>query len=285
MSDERKIELAAKVGYFARGAIYLLVGGFAIDAAFGGGGQARGSRGSLLQLTDEPLGQVMLAAIALGLVGYTVWRFIQSTWDTDAHGTDAKGLAIRAGLLVSAFTHAALAVFVAQVLLGSGGGGSSGSRSDWVADILGVPAGQWIVAGIGLAIAGAGVAQVVKGWKRGYAKWMDMDARTRRWADPVCRFGLVARGVVFVIVASFFVTAAVQYDPQEAGGLTEALRAVQSSPFGGILFMLIALGLFAFGVYSILEGAYRRIQASWGSSLGDAAAPARHAPAPHAPRG
>lgn len=268
----RTLELLAKTGYLARGAVYLLVGGFAIDAALGGGGEAKDSRQALLQIVDEPLGLWMLAGIGAGLLAHASWRLVQSLADADRHGTDAKGLSIRGGLLVSAFTHFALAAWAGQLAVGrltaSSGPSGSSSSADHVAWLLGLPAGPWIVGAIAAGIAGAGVAQAVKGWTRGYAKWLAMGPRVSRWAHPVCRVGLVARGVVFVVIGSFFASAALQYDPQEAGGLREALLAVQHSPFGGPLFVAISVGLFAFGLYSILEGLYRRVSGRLASDAG-----------------
>ncbi|BBM05980.1 hypothetical protein HAALTHF_42110n [Vreelandella aquamarina] len=52
---------------------------------------------------------MLLGVIALGLVGYAVWRTLQALQDTDHHGSGTKGLAIRGGLLVSAVTHTFLA--------------------------------------------------------------------------------------------------------------------------------------------------------------------------------
>ncbi len=79
------------------------------------------------------------------------------------------------------------------------------------------------------------------------------------WAHPVCRFGLTARGFVFVIIGLFFGYAAWTFDPDKARGLSGALGSLENQPYGTILLMVVAVGLFAFGVYSILEMFYRRI--------------------------
>lgn len=79
------------------------------------------------------------------------------------------------------------------------------------------------------------------------------------WATPLCQFGLIARGVVFAVVGVLFLVAAVRVDPSQAGGLREALQTLQNATGGGLLFALIAAGLAAFGAYSLLEAAYRRV--------------------------
>jgi hypothetical protein len=80
--------------------------------------------------------------------------------------------------------------------------------------------------------------------------------------SPVCAFGLTARGILFVIIAGFVVYAAYTVDPDQAGGLAEALRWVRTQDYGTGLFFAVAAGLLAFGAYSIIEAVWRRVDAS-----------------------
>ena len=91
-----------------------------------------------------------------------------------------------------------------------------------------------------------------------------MDWRKQKWADPVCKFGLIARGALFGILGAFVGIAAFQTDPSEVRGLGGALRSIQGQMYGTILLLIVALGLLAFGLYSIIEAVYRRIQESGG---------------------
>jgi hypothetical protein len=252
------IEGAARVGYAARGVVYLFVGGLAVNAAVGGGGKTTGSKGAMVTMLQQPFGRFLLGGIALGLVGYSIWRFIQAIRDVDHHGTDAKGLAIRGGLLTSAVIHLGLAVYAAALLSGNGGSGDGQSSQTLTAHLMAQPFGRWLVGLAGVAVIGAGVAQIIKGWRAGYEKHMDL-GEARQWVAPVCRFGLVARGVVFVMSGFFLVVAAVRFDPQKARGLQGALESLQGQVYGPILLGVVALGLVAFGIYSILEMRYRRI--------------------------
>lgn len=259
----RNLHFIARAGYAARGVIYLIVGGLAALAAFGRGGETTDSRGALSEVLGAPFGKFLLAAMAVGLLGYAAWRAVQALLDPDHHGTDPKGITIRAALAISAIIHIGLAFFAAGLAFGwgtsQGGGSGDSSSQEWTAWLLSQPAGQWLVALAGLAIVGAGVAHIVKGWRADFEKYFEMNSSEREFITPISRFGLCARGVAFLIIGGFLFVAAIQHDPSEARGLTGALQALQQQPFGWILLAILALGLFAFGVYSLIESVYRRV--------------------------
>jgi hypothetical protein len=221
----QRLALLARGGYAARGVVYIIVGGLALLAAFGQGGQTTDTQGALTSLLAQPFGEVLLAVVALGLFGYALWRVVQALTDVDHHGTDPKGLAIRAGLLVSAVTHGLLAVFALSLIFGWGsslGDADSGAR-DWTAWLMQQPFGRWLVGLIGLAIVGAGIAHMIKGYRSQFEKYLEMGPATLEKVSPVCRFGLIARGVVFVIIGGFLIVAAIQFDSAQARGLQGAL--------------------------------------------------------------
>jgi hypothetical protein len=253
-----KIAWLARSGYAARGVVYVIVGWLAVLAALGSG-QATDSKGALLTILQQPFGEVLLALVALGLVGYALWRLVQASMDTDGHGTDAKGAAVRIGLVVSAVTHLLLAFFALSLILGWGAGGGGDGTQDWTAWLLEQPFGRWLVGLIGAAVVGAGLAHIFKGWQAKFEKYLQMDPDLLDKASPVCRFGLVARGVVFLIIGGFLVVAAWRFSSGEVVGLKGALQTLQQQPYGWILLGIVALGLFAFGLYSLIEARYRRI--------------------------
>jgi hypothetical protein len=75
----------------------------------------------------------------------------------------------------------------------------------------------------------------------------------------ISRFGIAARGVVFGVIGIHLVRAALQYDASEARDAGGALRALEQQPMGPWLLALVALGLFAYGIYELLRARYRII--------------------------
>src|SRR5689334_435274 len=89
------IERLGRLGYAAIGVVYALIGLLAAQAAVGTGGAATDQHGALLWIAHAPSGRLALAVIALGLVGYGLWRVVQGVLDTDNEGGDARGLLVR----------------------------------------------------------------------------------------------------------------------------------------------------------------------------------------------
>ena len=91
---------AMRVGYVARGIVYVLIGILAVRAALRGG-PSEGAKGALSSLTDNSWGTAMLWVIAVGFFCYAIWRFIAAWMDLERHGTGAKGIVARTGLIVT----------------------------------------------------------------------------------------------------------------------------------------------------------------------------------------
>jgi hypothetical protein len=79
------------------------------------------------------------------------------------------------------------------------------------------------------------------------------------WTMVAGRIGYTALGVVFTEIAIFMVVAALRRDPNQARDLGGALRTLLQQPFGPYLLGLVALGLTAFGLFSLAEARYRRV--------------------------
>lgn len=260
-----KFELLARWGYAARGVVYGLLGIIALSGALGGGMSGEASpRGALTTILSQPFGRILLGLVAIGLLGHVLWRFAQGLFNADGHEDDDKGYAARAGNIVSGLATGALALAAAGLALSLGGGSDGGgsgeqSISAW---LMRQPFGPWLVGAVGLVVLCAGFVQMWRGVAAKYRKHVKLPPAHDGKLHLVCAFGLVARGLLLAVTGGFFVYAALAVDPQQAGSLTDAMDWVQSLPFGSTLYALAALGLVAFGLYSLIEARYRKVDAS-----------------------
>jgi hypothetical protein len=249
------IEPIARAGFGARGAVYVMVGVLAARAA-AGYGRTTDAGGAVRAIGRLEESGTLLAAIALGLACYAVWRFAQALEDLDAKGAGVKGLTVRTGYAGSGIIHLALA------LTAGGFARRSGSMREWVARSLAEPWGQWAVGLGGAAVVGAGLYQFHKAWTANFEDHLRtyrMSADARRWSRRIGRFGLAARGVTFLIVGWFLVRAALRLNAREVRDLAGALRLLQQQEYGGWLLGIVALGLVSYGLLSFVDARYRRI--------------------------
>lgn len=257
MNTRSKFQMMARAGYGARGVVFLLIAALALFSSFAGG-QAD-TRGALQAILQQPFGRVWIGLIGVGLAGFVVWRLAQSLANADGQDDDMKGYAIRAALFGSAVTYAGLAFTSLAMALQMSGGGGSGGEEGLAAWVMAQPFGRYLAGIIGVGFIIGGGVTAMKGIKRSFGRYLDLDAEKNSPAVLISIYGLVARGAVFGIIGVFFVYAAFTIDPEQAGGMADALAWVRSLPFGGIIYAVVALGLAAFGLYNFVEARYRRI--------------------------
>jgi hypothetical protein len=252
------IEPIARVGFAARGAVYLMLGFLAARAAAGEGGRTTNARGAVRAIGRLDTSGVLLIALALGLAAYAAWRVAQAVLDLDGKGSDAKGLATRAGFIGSGLIHAALAMTAGGMGLTAG----SGSVRTWVGRTLAQPYGWWIVGMAGVIVLAVGLYQFYKAWAVKFEKELRVEQMTpgaQAWARRIGRFGLAARGVTFLIIGRFLIRAAQTVSAREVKDIGGALRLLARQENGAWLLGIVALGLMSYGLLSLVNARYRRI--------------------------
>jgi len=242
----------------------MIIGLLAALAAFNRGGRTTDSQGAFQEILSQPYGQLLLGAVAIGLVGYTVWCFIQAMKDTEHKGSSTKGIIIRIGYGVVGLIHASLALSAVQLLMGARASfkGEESSK-EWMAVLLAQPFGQWLVGIVGVGVIMAAVMQFYQAYTgdfRQELKRSEMSDSAELWAMQIGRIGLIARGIVFAVIGIFILLAATHANPNEARGLRGALRALEQQPLGSWVLGIIALGLMAYGIYMVVLACYRRIR-------------------------
>ncbi len=252
-----------RLGFACKGAVYVLIGVLAVQAAMGDGGATTDTTGALTHVLAAPFGEVMLGLVALGLAGYVLWRLVQAFLDADHKGTDAKGLWARGGYLLSGLIYASVAMAAVQLLQGTGGTRSGDQTAqDWTAQLLEHPFGVALVILAGLGVLGSAALQFYRAYTADFRRELNigqMSARTQELGVRAGRIGHAARGATFAITGLFLLVAALRQRPEEARGLAGALATLVEQPYGPLLLGLVAAGLAVYGVYMFVEARYRRM--------------------------
>jgi len=261
------LELLERLGYVARGALYAVMGLLALAVSLRvGGGQATDLTGSLRFLIANPFGKLVLVAFAIGLAAYSLWGFVRAIYDPLHRGSDASGYAARLGFVTSAVSYAAIVILALQILAGSGGAAADSTQKT-IASVLTHPAGGWLTILIGLVAAGIGVGQFKEVYHPTFAKDLkgaEMSASERDLAVGLGRFGMFARGVVFVVIGWSLIQAGINHDAAQVQGFGGAFLFLMNQPYGHWLLGFIALGFVALGLHSFACARWIRLLGSSG---------------------
>jgi fumarate reductase subunit D len=247
------LELMERLGYTVRGALYAVMGLLALGVALGvGAGQATDLSGSLVFLVSNPFGKLVLVVVAVGLTAYSIWGFTRAIYDPLHRGKGAGGYAARLGFVTSAVSYAAIVFLALQILIGSGGS-SGDSTQKTIATILTHPGGGPLTVIIGLVAIVIGLGQFLEAYRATFKADLqaaDMTASERDIAIKLGRFGMAARGVIFLVIGWFIVQAGLHHDPGQVQGFGGAFLFLLAQPFGRIVLGIVALGFVALGLHS-----------------------------------
>jgi hypothetical protein len=256
------MENLARVGYAVRGVIYFTMGLLAVDVTLGKRGAPADQTGAIAEIGRQPAGELLLWIILVGLVSYALWGVVRAVFDPLHKGKDTKGMVTRVGYLASAVSYAALVVPTYGLIRGTRSAGAGGAGLP-MASLMAKPWGPWLVGLLGLILIGAGVAQIIQGFKATFDRQFDpyaMSAEQRKWAVQLGRFGTATRGVILGIIGGLLVLATFHAASIRQVGILAAFSTLMQQPFGIWLLGIVALGLMAFGVYSIENAVWFRLK-------------------------
>lgn len=259
----RPFRWLVRVGFLSRGITYGLIGGIALALAVGAGSApaSPNPQGALTLIASSPAGKAALVVIAAGLLTYALWKIGRGVFGHGPEGGGDPSLKERVGNIGGGVAYLAFFGVAVRVLAGTGGSGS-GEQKQAAHGILGWPGGQVLVGIAGAVLVAVGLVQV---YGAARARFVD-DIKLDQMSDAeygafvgLGGIGLVARALVFALVGYFLIRTAVEFNASKALGVDGALAEVHRQAYGPWLLALVAAGLLAFGLFSLLEARYRRL--------------------------
>jgi hypothetical protein len=247
-----------RLGYFAKGLIYSLIGVLALRVALGmSGGRLTDPSGVLRTLLLQRFGRVMLALIGIGIVGYAAYYIFEALADLRRKGGGARGWLDRSLTIIKAAVYGAVGVQALMVVFFDR---MPADRTEQGAGtLMRFPLGEWLLIAIGIGVVIYGITQLRMVWRGGVDDDIDA-ARVRReasWILPLGRFGIAARSVIIILMGAAFTRSGWRGRASDADGYREALRTVAS--FDTWLLTAIGAGLLAFGIYQLCHARYAKI--------------------------
>ncbi|MGV8983278.1 DUF1206 domain-containing protein [Clostridium sp.] len=260
-------EFMARVGFAARSLIFFVMGILALLLAFGSGGKTTDQQGAIAMIGKQPEGKVLLWLVLIGLICYASWGFIQVIVNPFNKENDTKGISARLGYLFGAISYSFLAIPTYALLTGGAKPAHTGKQAaqtqNYVAKILDMPLGQWLVVVVALIVISVGIFQVCKGFMPLFGRHLDLiklNTYQLKWVKGFGRYGTISQGFVITLVGAFLVIAAYTSNSNEAKGFDSALMSLIHQPYGRWLIGIIALGLISLGLYALFIALFFRLK-------------------------
>lgn len=252
IGNSQKFRWLVRLGFAARGVVYLLLGYIALGTA---GAAGDGQSAVFDYIQEVPFGTPLLWIMALGLLGYAGFKFLSAVADIQHRGSDTTGVLQRVGDAASGIAHTFLAYVCYQFARGaqqSASGGSSGQ--EMAGSVLSMELGSVVIGLLGLGFLVAGFMQGKKAWTCEFMRWLSGAAPSG--VRTVGRLGHAARGIVFAVIGWSMMQGAWFSQESEIKGLGEAILSLRDM---GALYTLVAVGLMLFGAFSLVLARYRII--------------------------
>ncbi|PZV20709.1 MAG: hypothetical protein DCF21_04140 [Leptolyngbya sp.] len=249
-----------RVGYAAKGMLYGLFGLFALHDLIHDQDVVNGSQGVLASLGNHYLGSILLGPLAVGLMGYVLWRFVQASLDPGHRGSlSSRRVLQRCGYAVSGFTYLGLGYTAGKLALGL-----AVDLDDTIDDVATVlferTVGPLVLATLGCCIVAIGLTYIYGAVSESYINPFrkELYSLAKRWVIIFAKIGLTARGIGFVLIGAYLIKAAYLVDDESAGGLGHVFDQLDDQPWGELWLGTIALGFIAYAGYMVVAAFYRK---------------------------
>jgi hypothetical protein len=255
VDKSEKFRWLVRVGYAARGLVYILIGYLFLAGNRNGRSGDGGAQAAFDWLQDTPGGPIILTIAAVGLLAHALYRFACAIFDVENYGRDAKGIGHRVGDGASGIAHGVLAYTAFQFANGTrqtDGGGDAAREA--AATVLSMGLGSVVLGIMGIGFLVAAAMQARSACTGAFMR--RISGQAPRFVEPLGRCGFAARAVVFALIGWSLVKSGWLSRGSQAKSLGEAIDSLRDT---GILFTLVALGILLFGVFSLFLARYRII--------------------------
>ena len=170
------LDHAARIGLVTYGVVHLVIAWLAVQLALGDKEGSADSQGAVQQLNEQPYGQAIVWAVAIGMFLLAVWQGIEAIFGyRDEEGfTQVRKRVTAAG---KAVVYVVIGITAVHAATGPSSSGKNGTDST-TAQVMDWPGGQVIVCAIGLALMGIGGYLIHRAFTESFAKHINAEGKS-----------------------------------------------------------------------------------------------------------
>jgi hypothetical protein len=252
------VERLAQGSYAAKAILYTGVALFAFALALGEPGSDPNRKDVLEQLNNSWVGQGVIGLMALSLVGHTVWRLFELLYDPYEKGLGVQGWLYRLNYLLSGITYGSLALTAVKLLAGKGGGPGN-QKQIWVARLLQIEGGEWLIMLVGGLIMVWGGLQIYKALSGTVYQSLEVDHLKPAWKRAIrvsSLIGFLTLGILLGCTGWYLIKGAWAENPQWVKNMDDLIKKLREFPGGSILQVVVATGLLLMGCFMAVMARY-----------------------------
>ena len=254
-----------RFGHGAKGFLYGMIGLFAIRSVLHDGQAAGGSDIVLRALEDRAIGGLLLLVLSVGLISYSLWRFVQLLLDPEhsPNSVTVHQVLQRCGYGFSGLTYLGIGYTAGRLAIGL-----TVDFEDTIEELAEffyeTSVGPWAFLASGAGVILIGCVYIYGAYSGDFIS----EFRPRLYKEVkqltviVGKIGFTARGVSFILTGAYLMKSAYFLNDDTAGGLGSVLDRLDDQRFGKIWLTAIALGLLAYAAYMVMAAFYRKFPTS-----------------------
>lgn len=248
-----------RFGYLIKALLYVFIGFLTIKLSLGIKNREIDSQGALEYIKNQTFGEPLLLVVAVGLTAYSTWRFIWVIKDFNKKAIKTKKMFKRVFYVLNGLSYASIAYEAFILGVNSFGVNEGDIKKDWVIHVLELPFGRWLIGIIGSVVIGFGFYLFYYAIKAKFKKKLKvhkMKSTEKIWLVQITRVGIIAKGIVFVLIGCFMVQGAFEYDAEKIKNMNGIFWAIEDSIFGDTMLFLMGIGLISYAVYTLIQAKY-----------------------------
>ena len=243
-----RIDTVARIGFAMRAVLYILLGSLALDDA-----ASHGTESAFDALRRVPGGREAAVGGAIGLLCFASFQIADGVFNLDDRDSRMKGWASRIGRVGTGLAYGLIAIVGGKLAIvgGNAGSGHAGARASSIA--MHGSGGGMLGATVGLGFMIGAIDQFVKAITASFRR--QLQSETPRFAIVLGRIGFAGHAVIIAVLAYLIVRAGLteRAQPLGIGPAIDELRRL------GWIYQIVALSLIGFGIFSLFQSWYRRI--------------------------
>jgi len=254
------LQYYSRLGFIAHGLIFVSFGTMLLIfvAKYD---RTIGFKGTMLEISGEAYGKIIIMLIAVGLTGLALWRFFQCFLNTEKKDNSLWSYYVRFTYLVLGLFYLWLTVSLLTLIWTSRISGQFFIYQE-VSFLLSKWYGQIFLIVTGLAIAGIAIYQIRNSFTGAFMDSFVLSKTSKfSWVllQVSGRIGHAAIGIFFFVISIFIFVALFYRNPYQIGNQNIFLEAFLRTQAGRVLSLIEAVGLIIYGLFESAHYKYRYI--------------------------